>query len=296
MKKVFIFADSFAIDNILYKFNEVTILSDLEICLCEHVCHNYKNQNIVVIPNITECLNNCDHIIVIESSEMPEDTLAFIRKISTEQGKRLIWLHNSWYNHIDENKLSFIKAPPKVPLIFSISFGLASQPYKLDMLIDKILISSNVRYKHVYCTSTYNLLIQFMDYNILNHSICKQLEYDSSCDELFVYHANINKFDELKQCKLLFENNIPDFIIAQVDNREYCIDHLNKLVCQIFGSQIDVILRSHFIKFIDHLIYCDNNQIPISTECVDLENIYHEKIVMERLFTKLAYPPEIHTI
>lgn len=308
--KVFICSNSFVTRTLLFNIDYLFNFSVEKIILLLE--NHHSNEKFIFSSkievkfndNIDECLSDCDIIFLIKDLNIPNKIVNYIELRSLQLNKQYIVIDNPWEDY--NNKLQYtnntytniINNPgiKKCPVILCISLGITSQPYCLELLLNKIFNQNNIITKQYYSIQTYDLFRQIESADLLNSKILFSNYTSDENNQVYICSYPTNEqMDDEKTCMEFIEKLSPDYIILQTNIKEYDLVNISNILYYNFGTKIDFFIKSQYYDFNGHKVYCSNIKINssnspnlMSIESEDLE--YHLK---QDMLSKIALPESI---
>lgn len=295
MEKVFIFSNTFVAKNILYKIKYLLNIDIKQIILLSEN-HSEKEFargdqiNVILYNNLGDCISHADITIMIIDKNIPITSIDYIITESQRTGKRYIKIQNPWSEESTDDMNQCKEYDfNKIPTVLCVGLGIESQLYCMELLINKILTTSKVKFNQLYSKCTENLLLQFDD-ELLNKSLTQQLRpSDKECD-VIVRSINIGRnINNLMKYAETIKLTNADFLILQVSadfNDNESAKNIIKFGC---FSTLDIITKSRYLSIGRLNVYCnkidDNNSLTMNIDDCDIE----EKLKF-LLFSKISYP------
>ena len=302
MSKLFLLSNNFSTHMLIYELDFVLKIDVEEIILLKenHSVGEFHTFNgeipITLYSDINKCILNCDIVILFVDENIPYKSIDSIYNQSLFQGKRCIILNNPWrssptsFTSFEDNTI----ASPNVPVILNLSIGLLSQPYCMEVLLNKILFQNNFNITQHFSAQTNDLLLQLKTNDLLNPNF-----YISDIGDIFVYSIMVNENENISKEVIELINNIaPDYIIIQTDLRFEKYGEIKNFIFYNCYRQIDMIVKSHYINYNCIPVYCmnRNNQDAVSDNIYDLDSNILEETLSKKIITKIAFPFGIRPI
>ena len=269
----------------------------------EHYCTDCA---IVLEKNMETCVAKSDFVLLINSDNIPDDSIDAIRRYTTVYNKKLYIIQNYIYNnsdvidtescHIQNDSLSALSANRLV--ILTISFGHLSQSYQLEMILDKVFKCLDINFKHIYTKQTYMTLEQFDKLGLACENIHASINWqDSNVPyDVLIYSLFIpcSIFDIKKYIYDIQRINA-DYIILQTDANYKGFDTVKWLSKHASLLNIDAIISSHYLSLgDDRYVYCKSLKVGDSIKDLESEELSTE-LAKDILFN-ITLPDGIYNI
>ena len=303
MSKCFIFSNSFTTRTVLFgmeflfdaTISEVLLLKENHI-QDESFSFN-NNVKIKLHKSIDECICLCDFVLIIKNENTPENSINYILCKSKELNKRCFEISNPWKKELTHNtndshfeNFSFNKCS----VILSVSLGVGAQQYGVEMLLNKIFIENNVRFKQFFSKETEDFFVQLDSCGILNENFSRQLNSSENQQDVIIYSVNIgeNIYNIKKHIDTL-RRVVSDFTILQTDIKFDEYKTAKNIIEYGCFSKLNMLIKSHYNTVDDKLlVYCDK-KIEEDSLIQDIESIFLKEKLSFEIFSKIAFPEGI---
>lgn len=302
---IFIFACAYTAQTLLYNL-EYMIAEQIDtvFVLAEnHADYDFEKSfsfTIKRLHNVSDCVKNCDLSLIFKHDNIPQQSIITIESLCEKYSKKHITFNDPWMcsrSHIEKNDI--INRTSSIPTIDIVYSGLYSQPFIVELLLNKIFSLECIAFEQVFDKSTYDLLLQFKASHILNKKVNLLYGKDYiNSPSIGIYSFDIgDKMERLNEYIDYRKDEKPDFIIFQttLDYIEYVNNEGRRIFYYNLGRDIDYLITSYYHSILatnDYYVYCKGQDLPSINKYKFLNNSLNS-VLKNKIFAKIALPSGI---
>ena len=253
---LFLMSDSFTERMILYKINyllnwnieEVILLRENhlqgEVFVTDEIAVTIKE-------NIDECVESSDNIIIVKSLCIEPRTIDYVLQKAQNYNKECFVIDNCFEDIQLKSKGELYSEFKQYPTVLNIALGMDSQPYCMEILLNRIFEEKRIKFKQIFTEETKRFLWNLNSYGVLNFSYAQQLEADRHTNAFNIVVWTLNIGNNMKNLKYWIEHIrciSPDYIIFQTDNtfKNSNIQSINEFLKVGGINEIDTFVKSRY--------------------------------------------------
>lgn len=302
MAKIFIYSNSFSTMTFMCKLKYILNIEIDEVLLLkenhrqtEKRMLGFYGYDINVYSNIDDCIAKCDYIFAITNSNMPSECIEYVARRSNKLCKKYIEIKNPWSEKTLTKKEMLkgnLNDSKNYPLILLIALDDSSQQYYTEILLNEIFAENGINIKQVFSPSTYSILKQLSEYDLVSYNLVKQFK-EIKKHVVNIYSVNIGAdFNNIVNYMDIIKILNPDYVILQTGIRFCEYEVAKQIIKWGCSSTLDLIIKSHYnnVTLNDAKIYYCDNQILVDDLVNDIENSSLKESVTYKILTKLSLP------
>lgn len=300
---IFIYSSSYTV---------LTLLYNLEYCIQKHIDNifvlsenhsNYEYEysfpfSIKCLPSVWDCVKNSDLSLVFKQSNSPKHWIDKVEQLCKDLSKEIIIINDPWSCVYECFKHDVLYTKPNKPSIDIVHSGIHSQPFIVELMLNKIFMLDNVNFFQFFTESTHDLLCQFKASGILNDRIAQMLDDDISEPDIIIYAFDVG--DNLQYLEDYIEyrkHEKPDFIFFQttLDHVDYVEEHINNKFYYTLERQLDCVNTSLYHSILlnyNDYVYCKKGTLSSENMYSTFDSLT-ECTIKKMIFKKTALPSGI---
>lgn len=298
MLSIFVFSNSFIERMIIWNLDFLLKCKINKICLLKEnhssedvSLHNYA-YNILICNTLEECILNSDIVLIIKNKNLPEISIDKILQYVKIHKKEIHIISNPFTEypvHFNDEPFNSMKQEfERKPVILTVSLGIVTQPYCIEILMDKMFLQQKIRIKHLYTKQTMDFFVDLNTCGLLNKSIAKKIHKPQYYNDYEIIICSINIGDDIYNITKYMDtirSIQADYVILQVDKK--FDDYENAINFFKYGclSPINIIVKSKYITINNKnyvYIYSSNSDsIAKDIESPSLASELYEDILLK---------------
>lgn len=289
-----------------------TLLSNFEYCIPSQIdsilvlAENHSNYEfehsfpftVRCLPNVSDCVKNSDLSLIFKQSTIPRRSIDKIELLCKDFSKEHAVIDDPWVFTDEGFKHKELYNKSNAPIIDIVHSGIHSQPFIVELMLNKIFVSEHIKFSQSFTESTHNLLCQFKARGILNDKIVYLLEDYTSEPDIMICAFDIGeKLQYLEDYIEYRKHEKPDFIFFQttLDYVEYVKNNVNQILYYSLERKIDCLNASLYHSILQNhgnYVYCEDETFSSKIMYSTFNNLTAYTI-KSMIFEKIALPSGI---